>query len=125
MPPKALRARRSHADPKPSPRCQRITRSATEASPALLHDSIAFGIASILLGPFASTAAHAQVSDIPSCGVQLRIQIPSQVVRSADSGEHLDHAIVAELMNTGRNTVTLVMPGDGSDFGRHAPMRSA
>lgn len=104
------------------PQWQERNREGIVNTLALLRYSIELGAASVLLGALSCTPAQAQTSDIPACGVELRIHTTSPVVRAVDDALHLQEVLVAELVNAGSDAVTLVLPGDGSESGWRTPI---
>lgn len=76
----------------------------------------------VFLSTLGATAAQAQAPDVPACGVELRIHTTSPVVQPDGGAVYFHRLLVAELVNTSGETVTLVQPGDGSGAGWRTPI---
>jgi hypothetical protein len=74
-----------------------------------------FLTASLLLAP-------AQAADVPACGVELHLRAKAAVVEVERQHLNTWTAFDIELVNSGDRTVTLVMPGDGSEVAWRTPV---
>ena len=90
----------------------------------MCDDSAMFRIMLILLGTLASASALAQTPGIPACGVELRVRPESMVVQSDRGLIDFLRVLIAELVNSGDDTVRLIQAGDGSGAGWRTPILS-
>ncbi|HTV02249.1 MAG TPA: hypothetical protein VMF13_17000 [Luteitalea sp.] len=75
----------------------------------------------LLLALFAG-AVHAQPTQVPACGVELRIRSTESAVRAQGNAVYFHRVLVAEMVNMTDVPVRLVQPGDGSGVGWRTPM---